>query len=116
MIFSGNLFTEKMYGKIKVEVSSKAYDTVIKAIPSGIKTLLQNNAYFGISPIVSDIQVNGIGLLDMKFNNRLLRDIFYGKSIPSAIFCWASSFDVNWHRAWLTPHKFMVANKVGDHL
>lgn len=51
--------------------SSKEYDTVIKAVPSGIKSLFQNNEYFGISPIVSNIQVNGIGLLDKKFNNRL---------------------------------------------
>ena len=72
------------------EVSSNEYDTVIY-IPTGIKPLLQNNAYFGISPIVSDIQVNGIGLLENKFNNHYLRDIFYRKSIPSAIFCWASS-------------------------
>lgn len=63
------------------------------AIPSGIKSLLQNKACSGKSPIVSDIPVNGIGLLDKKFNNRLLRDIFYGNSIPSAIFCWPSSFD-----------------------
>jgi hypothetical protein len=96
------------------EVSSMEYDTVIKAIPSGIKTLLQNNAYFGICPIVSDVQVNGIGRPDTKFNNRLSRDIFYRKSIPSVIFCWASSFDVNWCRAWLTPHKFMVTNKVKE--
>ena len=58
--------------------------------------------------------MNGIGLLDKKFNNRLLRDIFYRKSIPSAIFCWASSFDVNWRRAWLTAHTFMVTNKVKE--
>lgn len=46
-------------------------------IPSGIKSLLQNKACSGKSPIVSDIPVNGIGLLDKKFNNRLLREIYY---------------------------------------
>ena len=97
-----------------IYLQSSENDTVIKAITSGIKTLLQNNAYFGTSPIVSDIQVNGIGLLDKKFNNRLVRDIFYRHSIPSAIFFWASSFDVNWRRAWLTPHTFMVTNKVKE--
>lgn len=86
------------------EVSSKEYDTVIKSIPCGIKYLLKNNAYFGTS-IVSDIQMNSIGLLDKNYYNCLLRDIFYRNYIPSAIFCWTSSFDVNWHRAWLTPTK-----------
>jgi hypothetical protein len=86
---SGNLFTlRELMERYNFEVSSKEYDTVIKSIPCGIKYLLQNNAYLYLL-------MNSIGLLDKNFNNCLLRDIFYRNYIPSAIFCWTSSFDVN---------------------
>lgn len=93
--------------KYNLNTSVKEYNMIIKAIPNAILTLLNSSPNSITQTIIrSDIEINGINFLDKKFNNRIIREILNRKSTPVAVVKWASDFDVDWKKAWCTPHLF----------
>ena len=97
-------------------VTSKEFNSVIKAIPNGLSHLLKSHLQFQealrIEPLLF---VNGIDIMDIKCNNKHIRNTLFEKRkiSPRGKAFWNSIFnDIDWQRAWLLPYKFCITNKM----
>uniref|UniRef100_A0A9J8C6A8 Reverse transcriptase domain-containing protein n=1 Tax=Cyprinus carpio carpio TaxID=630221 RepID=A0A9J8C6A8_CYPCA len=115
---NGQLFSFSEFSrKFDFGASLKEYNTVFNAIPSGIKTLLKGEQSFNPVSIYSpnnSISVEGILIVEDKFNNRFVRNHINRKSIPASSFKWMALYNVNWSAVWSLPHKYLLTNKIKE--
>ena len=107
---------ESFISRHNFPIPFKEYNSVIKAIPSGLPNLMKSHLSFckGIRPEGSPVLLlNGINIQDKKCNNKHIRKCFQDKKrfSPRGKFYWRSQ-DIDWEKAWLLPHKYCIHNKV----
>ncbi|KAF7641042.1 hypothetical protein LDENG_00298150 [Lucifuga dentata] len=103
------LFTHTEFmEKFDIDLPFKDFNIIAKSIPNELLMLFNNVDTAQQVKLQECIQVNGIDILDKKFNNRLVRETLNRKSTPAAVFKWAAHYEVNWHKAWTTPHCFLL--------
>ncbi len=103
--------------KFDFGASLKEYNIAFNAIPSGVKTLLKGKQTFNPVSIYrpnNSISVEGILIVEDKFNNRFVRNHINRKSIPASSFKWMALYNVNYNVAWSLPHKYLLINKIKE--
>lgn len=115
----GEIFSYEEFLRSKTfPVTYKEFQTVIKAIPSGILQLMKG--HFEKQEAKRDeftFFINGLNITSRHCNNKHIRNQFFRKRkiAPWGKFIWSSSFsDINWKATWLLPHKFAISNKIKE--
>lgn len=116
---NGLLFSYERFLHIKsFPVTSREFNYVIRAIPTGVIHLMKTNLHFqeGLrtEPI---LMINGIDIMKTKYNNKHIRNTFLEKRriVPRGKAFWDNIFDgIVWQKAWLLPYMFCINNKIKE--
>uniref|UniRef100_A0A3B3HNI1 Reverse transcriptase domain-containing protein n=1 Tax=Oryzias latipes TaxID=8090 RepID=A0A3B3HNI1_ORYLA len=126
IIYVSDLFDEngtildygRFLNKMCFPVTSKEFNGVMKALPSGLIQLMTSHLkYQDASKIDSSLMINGIDILNKKCNNKYIRNTLSEKRhiTPKGEIFWNNLLnDINWKKAWLLPDTFCINNKVKE--
>ena len=115
----GNLLSYEQFMMLNsFPISFKEFNSVFKAIPTGISMLMRG--HLGYQVVQNNnhlLMINGIHILSFECNNKHIRNTFFEKRkiSPRGKSFWNSVFsEIVWPKAWLLPHKYCVTNKIKE--
>ncbi len=116
---SANLLSyENFMIKWLFPIKYKEYNSVIKAIPTGLLMLMRSHMLsYNICRSEPVLCLNGVDINSKKCTNTFIRQIFdKNRSIkPSGKFFWNLCFtDIKWEKAWTLPYRFCIYNKLRE--
>lgn len=116
---NGCLYSYEDFLKTKsFPVKYKEFNSIIKAIPTGMIELIKSHlSYQSISIQTFSLKIDGIDIMDRNFTNRHLRKVLQkrNKILPRGKFFWNSRLiGINWRKAWLCPFQFCISNKIRE--
>ena len=115
----GNILTYEQFITLKeFPIPFREFISVIKAIPSGLTTIMKTHLSFGNDhKVYPELRLEGVGLLERSCCNKYIRQILHSQNqlTQSGKFFWNMLIlDVVWKNAWLRPYKYCIPNKVKE--
>ncbi len=105
---------ENFMSKWQFPIKYKEYNSVMKAIPTGLLMLMRCHVLsYNICRPEPVLCLNGVDINSKKFTNTFIRQIFYKiRSIkPRGNFFWNVFFtDIKWDKAWSLPYRTHCTN------
>ncbi len=116
---SGNILSYERFMTIHdFPIPFKEYNTVLKAIPTGLVQLVKSHLLYNQNNMKdSALLLDGISIYDKKCNNKHIRQILQKRDLicPRGRSHWAAFIgNIEWRRAWLLPHKYFIPNKTKE--
>ncbi|XP_051733560.1 uncharacterized protein LOC127503598 [Ctenopharyngodon idella] len=116
---SGNILSYECFMTVHdFPIPFKEYNTVIKAIPTGLVHLVKSHILYNQKDTKeSALLLDGISIYDKKCNNKHIRQVFQKRDQirPRGRSHWAALIDnINWRKAWLLAYKYCIPNKTKE--
>jgi len=99
-------------------VPFKEFNSVIKAIPNGLITLMNASlTHESSSKKLPLLYLGGFSIFSKDCNNKFIRQLSHSRNlfIPKGKFFWSSIIDnIQWRKTWLLPFKYCIPNKMRE--
>lgn len=108
---------ETFMNQYNFPVPPREFNSVIRAIPNGIKELFRSQSKRETASISDPIFIDGVDVTSAKCSNKHIRMCIQkqNKFAPACKSFWSSQFDItNWSKTWLNPFKYCINNKIKE--